>query len=197
MLFFGVCDLPVFWGTDNLWNCTNENGSTEWLWWLEYYCKLPIYLGDLLCAVVLPLVSEKGRRRGPGDSGERGAQQRHQCVRKPFGPWPAHPVDGFQQEAVDVYWFATQIVSIVCSLHSIMHILPVSRNDPPVLPAVKMAVDAATDITTGGAWSMTGGLRRAAQPDEGRSSWHGQVGEPHLGAAHGLDQRPDLRSDRP
>lgn len=178
MLFFGVCDLPVFWGTDNLWKCTTENGSTEWLWWLEYFCKLPIYLGDLFCAVVLPLVSEKGT---PSRILGTLQNQVGNDAINALGVFEALAstalLMGSDKKPIDVYWFATQIVSMVSSLTAVVRVLPVFATSP-ALRAVKMAVDAATDIAAGGAWWMTGCL--AVLPDLMKGDLpHGQVGKPY------------------
>ena len=169
MLFFGVCDLPVFWGTDNLWNCTTENGSTEWLWWLEYFCKLPIYLGDLFCAVVLPLVSEKGT---PSRILGTLQNQVGNDAINALGVFEALAstalLMGSGKKPIDVYWFATQIVSMVSSLTAVVRVLPVFATSPVLRAVSWRSTRRRTSLPAGP--GDDGLSRRAARPDEGRSS---------------------------
>ena len=147
LLAFGLGDLPVFWGTDNVWEVSPRDG----LWWGEYFSKLPIYLGDIVVAWIIPSIS-------PG-------QPRSICG-KLQGPWGNAFINllglvetGFStalliesnQGDMDIVWFVVQLLSLTSSNTALVRQLPGYNVPESVLPAIKMGVDVGTDVFSG-AW---------------------------------------------
>jgi hypothetical protein len=162
-LWFGVGDLPIFWGVEK------DSDSHNMLWWGEYIPKTLIYLGDLYVCVIGP-VCGAGGKIGEHLIGALGGNN--------FGTFfitaaaitevgcSIALLTGSDHNPIDKYWAGTQITGLVPSLTAPirMRYYPsdhsrwgISLMQNPKVFSVKSAVDISCDVGAGSAWAFVAG----------------------------------------
>jgi hypothetical protein len=161
LLAFGVCDAPCYWGTDLVQHCPPCAESPEWAWWGEYFAKLPIYVGDVLCTFVLTFC---GRFKHPKlfahslqDEVGNYFIAALGVLEGAFSCFLYIKEQGNKGSKTPLFWLVTQLVGLASSLTAPVRELPLPAYTP--IWKLKLGVDVACDLASGAAW-MWSGLRR-------------------------------------
>jgi hypothetical protein len=135
--------------TDNIWLLPPASESVEWAWWAEYACKLPIYIGDLICGLVGPVA--------------RGWPARLMSTLTDKVGNPVITFLGWVEAMFSVglavsektetgwFWLWTQVLGLLSSMTAYVRDYPWYEHNPWAWKT-KAAIDFAGDVGSGGAW---------------------------------------------
>jgi len=171
MIAFGLGDMPVFYGSPNVWECKPVEG----LWWGEYFCKLPIYLGDIALAIIIPFLKEGTPRRILGTMQDGFGNMAITVLGLIETGFSITLMALSDKHVMDVMWVVSQLISLVSSDTAFWRVIPNFAETAEY----KMGVDATCDLVAGAIYSIMGllawGDRDSTLTDNIVN--HGTVGE--------------------
>lgn len=175
LVAFGLGDLPVFWGCNELGHGTDVE---EGMWWGEYFCKLAIYLGDIAIAILWPVVTSQRHlafRFLMGTMQGRGGNLAITVLGwVELGFSIALCVIGGGTTTMAQVWLWSQFLSMLSSLTAFFRYLP-SYQENPDFRVAKMAIDGFGDLSAGLWYTIMGILEWETSPRPIALGWPAEV----------------------